>query len=137
MPQTALTNLGLNYEWDLGADSWKTGMDNNLVLLDWAAQPAITVELKTVSAEPGSPANGAAYVIGASPTGTDWAGQSENDVAVYASSTGWHFATPREGWEIYDQVTDKTWLFDGTDWRSMGQASKPVDATSAPSGSRA
>lgn len=119
MPQTALPNIGLDYEWDLGADGWKTGMDDNLALLDNLAQARINFELKSVSAQPGSPNNGDAYIIGASPTGADWGVGSpnrEDSFAVWYTNTGWHFAAPREGWRIYDASANRYYRFDGAAW---------------------
>jgi hypothetical protein len=118
MPQTALPNIGLDYEWDLGADGWKTGMDDNLALLDNLAQARINFALKSVSAQPGSPNNGDAYILGANPTGTDWARSPtrENAFAVWYTNTGWHFADPREGWRVYDASQNRFWRYDGTNW---------------------
>ena len=118
MPQTALTNIGLNYNWDAGEDGWKAGMDNNLVLLDALAQAGLTVEFKTVSAEPASPANGAVYIIGPSPSGTDWGARAENDIAIFSTSTGWAFTSPRDGWKMHDRVTQRQYQFNNAvnDW---------------------
>jgi hypothetical protein len=119
MPQTALPNLGLDYEWDLGNDAWKTGMDDNLALLDNLVMPNINFALKSVSAEPGAPTNGDAYIIGASPTGIDWGVGSpdrEDWFAVWYTGTGWHFAEPREGWKIYDRTSNTWYQYNGTAW---------------------
>ncbi len=132
MPQTALTNIGLNYNWDAGEDGWKAGMDNNLHLLDALAQAGLTIEHKTESAEPASPANGAVYTIGASPTGTEWAARSEGDIAVYSTATGWAFTTPRDGWEIWDRVTQLKYRFNGAanDWLLTNKTAQLVSTGS-------
>lgn len=119
MPQTALPNVGLDYEWNLGSDAWKTGMDDNLALLDNLTMARINFALGSVSAEPGGPSNGDAYIIGAAPTGTDWGLGSpnhEDDFAVWYTNTGWHFASPREGWRVYDAVQNRFFKFNGTTW---------------------
>jgi len=119
MPQTALPGLGLDYDWNLGSDAWKTGMDDNLALLDNLTQPYINFQLKSVSAQPGSPTNGDAYIIGASPTGADWSQSPETEdwIAVFYTNTGWHFAEPREGWRVFDRVDNLWYQFDGTVWQ--------------------
>lgn len=118
MPQTSLPNIGFDYDWDLGNDAWKTGMDDNLALLDNLVMPNINFALKSVSAEPGAPSNGDAYIIGASPSGTDWGGSPEKEdwFAVYYANTGWHLAEPREGWKIYDRTSNTWYQFNGTAW---------------------
>lgn len=127
MPQTALSNIGINYNWNLGDDGWRAGMDNNLALLDVLPQAGITVDPKSVSAQPGSPANGAVYILGSSPSGAAWGARSENDIAVYSSATGWHFSTPREGWTVYDRVNDRWLYYDGTNW--VGRGGAPISVT--------
>jgi hypothetical protein len=128
MTQTALPNIGIDYDWLLGEDGWKTGVDDNWALLDALAQGRITVDPGSVSAQPGSPANGATYLLGSSPTGANWGARSEHDFAVYYTGTGWHFATPREGWTLYDAVNDRWIYFDGSLWRPVG--ARIVDETS-------
>jgi len=121
MPQQALTNIGINYAWDSAEDGWKAGNDNNLALLDNLAQPYTTVTPLTVAAQPASPADGAAYIIGPSaPTGTNWSGRAVGDFAVFNTATltngGWSFATPREGWRVFDRVTGYWWEYIGGAW---------------------
>ena len=50
-----------------------------------------------LTAPPGSPANGDAY-IPASPATGDWAGH-EDDIAYY--NAGWQFVTPKAGWRVF------------------------------------
>jgi hypothetical protein len=98
-------------------------MDDNLALLDNLAQSLITVSLKSVSAQPGGPVNGEAHIIGASPTGADWGGSPEKEdwFAVFYTNTSWHFAEPREGWRIFDQVQSKFFVYDGASWVDAGR----------------
>ena len=52
---------------------------------------------KDLATPPGSPANGAAYIVGGSPTGA-WAGQAGKLAFWYASTAAWVFKTPQPGW---------------------------------------
>lgn len=113
MPQTALLNLGLNYDYDAGADGWKAGVDNNWVLLDSLAQ-GVVIDVR--NAQPGSPADGDRYIIGPSASGASWAGNS-NGVAAYYTAVGWVIQTPLEGWWVYDQTENVFRIWDGTAWR--------------------
>ena len=147
MPSQALTNLGLNFNWNLGEDGWKTGFDINQILLDWLAQPYTNVAFKSVSAQPGSPSDGDAYVLGVSPTGADWAtqmGAIENDLIIYnaaapdvgttgskQASNGWIKVTPLDGWIIYDRTTDSWYQYNGTVWSTPGKI--PVQVLTASS----
>lgn len=115
MPSTALTNLGINYAWSIGENGWKAGMDFNLAILDLLAQGIITVDPKSVTAQPGSPTNGAVYILASVHTGALWGPRLENDIAIFYTA-GWIFVTPLEGWTLYDRVNNKYWLFDGATW---------------------
>lgn len=116
MPATPLTNLGLNFDYALGEDGWKVGMDNNLILIDWMSQPYITVAAKSVSAEPGAPSNGAAYILGPSPSSGDWAAQAEDDLGIFVTGHGWLFLTPLKGYRVHDRADDIWFVFDGSNW---------------------
>ena len=97
MPQTALLNLGLNYEHDSGSDGWKAAYDNNAMLLDAFALGTV---IDQRNAEPGGPALSDAYIIGDTATGANWAGH-DNELAVWnAASTAGVFAVPVIGWEV-------------------------------------
>jgi len=118
MPQTALLNLGLNFDWDAGDDAWKAGVDNNAVLLDAFALGTVIDQRTT---QPGAPGAGDAYITGASATGAAWSGHN-NELAVWNGQTSaWVFAAPTEGWTVYDRAlrVDRRW--DGTRWLAIGQ----------------
>lgn len=116
MPQTALLNLGLNYDYDAGTDGWKAGVDNNWVLLDSLAQ-ANVIDVR--NAQPGAPAAGDRYIIGTSPSGGDWTGNA-NGVAAFYTAVGWVIQTPVEGWIVYDRTENLFRLWTGTAWRAVG-----------------
>lgn len=56
---------------------------------------------------PGSPADGARYIVGSAPTGV-WVGHA-NAVAYYSS--GWLFAMPDSGWLAYVKALGQTWRY--------------------------
>ena len=92
-------------------------MNAPLKQLDLAikALAQIAVKDKDLTSPPGSPADGDAYIVGASATG-DWSGQ-DNKIAYYdADATAWKFATPAEGWRAWVQDEDKSYRYDGSAW---------------------
>jgi hypothetical protein len=120
MPQQALTNLGINFNWDVGEDGWKAGVDSNWALLELLVQG--NVAERTLTAPPGSPTLGERHLVAASGATGNWAGK-ENCPTIYTGVTamgvsGWVFATPKEGWELY-VVADGGWYaFNGTIWKA-------------------
>ena len=125
MSQTALPNIGANYDWEAGEDGWKDGMDLNLLMLDAFAQ-AVIVEQRNDDpwASSSSPLPGKMYLIGTAPTGTTapWntasAATIANKLAIAtgnnAGVTRWHLVTPKDGWRVYNQDTKQKMTFRGT-----------------------
>lgn len=72
---------------------------------------------KDLTAPPGSPSPGDAYIVAAGATGV-WAGQ-DGKLAVY-HDTAWYFYTPAAGWLVYVADEAKFYLFDGTAWGLFG-----------------
>lgn len=68
-------------------------------------------------AEPGSPVDGDAYLLTASPTGTNWSGQG-GKIALRIS-TAWEFKTAKEGMRLYVADEDVTVVYDGSAWNSV------------------
>lgn len=69
-----------------------------LAVLDQLAQ-AVVVD-KDLTAPPGSPANGAMYIVAAGATGA-WAGQSGKLAYWLAAVAAWTFITPVDGWSVW------------------------------------
>lgn len=73
---------------------------------------------RNLTAPPGSPSNGDAYIVGASATGA-WSGEDGN-IAIYYD--GWvdnengDFMPPTEGMRIYVKDEDTLMVYDGTNW---------------------
>lgn len=67
---------------------------------------------KDLSAPPGSPSPGDAYIVGASATGA-WVGKEKN-VAYYNS--GWKFIAPKEGLLVWVNDENKLYYYSGSAW---------------------
>lgn len=70
---------------------------------------------KDLATPPGSPADGALYIVAASPSGA-WTGHATH-LAYWLSSVGsWTFVTPLEGWLVHVNDEDQFYKFDGSSW---------------------
>lgn len=98
-------NLGLTYNWALG-DFYKTEMDANLVML--GAMTQLSVINRTLSAPPGSPAQGDRYIVAAAPTGA-WATHADH-IALWIGSA-WVFYVPKKGTLAFIEAEDKISVF--------------------------
>ena len=80
----------------------------NDLMRSWDALVHPLILDKDLTAPPGSPTTGDAYIVGASATG-GWAGQ-DNDIAVWYY-TKWHFTTPWNGLTVWvdDENTEYRW----------------------------
>jgi hypothetical protein len=78
------------------------------------------VKSRIVTAPPGSPANGDAYIVGPSATGA-WAGQDKS-VAVWTTDNPatpgglWEFHVPNAGWLAYSDADTGFYSYSGTAW---------------------
>ncbi len=68
---------------------------------------------KDLAAPPGSPADGARYIVAASPTGA-WAGQA-GKIAAFQDGA-WAFYAPLEGWLAWAADENSVYAFDGAAW---------------------
>ena len=84
---------------------------------------------KDLNTPPSSPAEGARYIVAASPTGA-WAGQ-HGKVAAYQDGA-WAFYIPREGWLAWVADEDALYVHTGSAWTAFGGGvlSNVVDDTS-------
>ncbi|MCY1296293.1 hypothetical protein D9M70_456690 [compost metagenome] len=88
-------------------------VNESLARLDQLVQAAVLD--KDLSTQPGSPANGALYIVGASPTGA-WSGKA-GQLAYWLSGVGaWTFVVPREGMLVHVNDEDAFYKFDGSAW---------------------
>lgn len=110
---TIAENIGLTWGWALQENGWKSGMDQNLRSLDLL--PQCVILSAAMSAPPASPDDGAAYIVGSSPTGA-WAGRA-NQIARYnAAASAWEFFAPKYGWECFNQATGFRLRYSGSAW---------------------
>jgi hypothetical protein len=73
----------------------------------------LTVLDRDLSAPPGGPADGARFIVAASPTGA-WADQAGN-IAAWQDGA-WQFYVPSHGWLAWVTDEDALLSFDGADW---------------------
>ncbi|SMD01158.1 DUF2793 domain-containing protein [Primorskyibacter flagellatus] len=113
----ATTNLALPYI--LAAQAQKHVTHNEaLRLLDGLVQ--LSVLDRDLTAPPGSPADGARYIIGSGATG-DWAGWDQN-VALFTDGA-WLRLPPRAGWRAWVEDEVMLLVYDGAGWISTTPAS--------------
>ena len=71
---------------------------------------------KDLNSPPGSPAEGARYIVAASPTGA-WSGHA-GKVAAYQDGA-WAFYVPREGWLAWAADEDALYVWTGSAWSAF------------------
>lgn len=106
-------NLGLPYI--MAAQSQKHVVHNEAIrALDAIVQ--LCVLDRSLSAPPSSPAEGARYIVGGSPTGT-WGGHA-HEVAAFQDGA-WMFYVPLEGWIAWVADEDIAVVWSGSAWGSL------------------
>ena len=106
-------NLGLPYI--VAAQSQKHVTHNEAIrALDAIVQ--LSVLDRDLTAPPGSPANGARYIVAASPTGA-WAGHA-GDIAAYQDGA-WAFYHPLEGFIAWVTDEDTAVVWNGSAWTAL------------------
>ena len=113
-------NLGIMINAATG-DNFDAQFRSFLRAIDVLLQGAVIS--KTLTAPPGSPTNGARYIVGASPTGA-WSGQAKS-IAVWttdnpsAPSGEWEFYAPKTGWFIYNAADSTLYYYNGSAWTGL------------------
>lgn len=103
---------GITYNWDLGSSTYKAEMDANLRQIGITMNASVISKL---SADPGSPSDGDAYIV--DPTGTGAFSGQDNNIAVYElATTTWLFFTPSKGMTCFLQSGLQLIAFDGSTW---------------------
>jgi hypothetical protein len=75
--------------------------------------------------------NGDLYILGTSPTGTNWTGRTEGDLAVYYNS-GWKFLTPpsaKKGLNVYVRNNGANYVWSGTEWQRFSHGASGYEFT--------
>ena len=110
-------NLSLPY---IAAAQAQKHVTHNEALRALDAVVQLMVLDKDLSAPPGSPAEGARYIVAASPTGA-WAGQAGR-IAAWQDGA-WAFYAPREGWLAWVADEDGLYVWSGTAWAAFAAGS--------------
>ncbi|MGB7387692.1 MAG: DUF2793 domain-containing protein [Pseudomonas neustonica] len=87
-------------------------VNQSLAIIDALLQTPVISKGLTVA--PGSPADGALYIMGSA-----WAGIADaaaGKLALYRTDSGWIVITPKEGWKKEVAADEITYRYDGTDW---------------------
>jgi hypothetical protein len=71
---------------------------------------------KDLAAPPAEPAEGARYIVAASPTGA-WAGHA-GEIAAFQDAA-WRFYAPREGWRAWVADEDTLYVRNGSAWTAL------------------
>ena len=87
----------IKYGWALGESGWNVGMDANLLKLGRLALGGGILD-RDLTAPPGSPSTGAAYIPAAAATG-DWVGM-EDSIVVY-DGLAWVEYEPASGFGVF------------------------------------
>jgi hypothetical protein len=106
----ASSNLGLPF---IVAAQAQKHITHNEALRALDAIVHLMVLDKDLASPPGSPAEGARYIVASSPSGA-WSGQAGN-IAAYQDGA-WAFYAPREGWLAWAADEDKLYVWTGSAW---------------------
>lgn len=117
----ASTNLALPYLQSAQAQKHVT-VNEALTRLDALVQ--LSALSATTTAEPGTPADGAVYILPAGKTGAAWDAMADGDLAYYVDGA-WQAITPREGWIAFVRDANQVLAFDGAAW-ALVQGTKLV-----------
>lgn len=127
---------------NLGLEVLANGAANQLLanttfaLLDALVQtPVIS---RTLTSAPGSPADGALYIMASAWAGVT--GSAADKLALYRASAGaWIVITPKEGWKFEVAADETVYRYDGADWLpwSAGGDPGPDESYSTTSGATA
>lgn len=107
---------GIFHTWSLGESGWNTQMDANLLRL--ATFTGLSVIDRNLTAPPGSPADGDAYIVPAAATGA-WAGMTDEIAVWRADSSSWEFYDPstnRARLLCFIEDENRLAVWNGTDW---------------------
>jgi Protein of unknown function (DUF2793) len=117
------TNLGLPL---MAAAQSQKHITHNDALLSLDALVQLSVKSTTLTAPPGSPAEGDRYLIGSGATAA-WVGKDLN--ITYYTSGAWIFLVPRKGWLCWDEVNGVMLVWTGSAWQNQLTAGGVVTTT--------
>ncbi len=88
-------------------------LNESLRRLDALVQ--LNVVSATTTAQPGSPADGEAWIVPSGKTGAQWDSFADGSLGYYRDGAREEIS-PREGWLAYVRNTDKLMVYTGTGW---------------------
>lgn len=91
-------------------------VNESLRRLDAVVQLAVVSA--TIDAQPGSPADGAVWILPPGKTGAAWGAMANHALAYYRDGA-WEQVSPREGWLAYVKDADGFVYFDGSAWEEL------------------
>jgi len=115
-----------------GLLKWSAGFTQSDIILNdlldnLDVKLGLSVVSRTTDAQPGAPSEGDCYIITGAATGTDWAGFSQYDVAIYRSAA-WTAFTPITGWLAWVEDDANAVMWDGAAWTQVLVANAIGDA---------
>jgi len=120
---TTTPRLGLTY---IDAAQAQKHITHNSALDDLDVLVQASVLSATLTAAPGSPTDGDAYIVSAGATGI-WAAH-DNAIAVYQGGV-WAYHTPQPGWRAWNVATGTVVIWGGTAWGDIGYSPKNILGT--------
>ena len=123
MSDDATPRLALPYLAAAQAQKYVT-LNQALALLDGLVQTA--VESRSTAAEPASPADGALYILPASPTGADWSGQAAGTVMRFEAGA-WTVLESQPGWIAYVKDEGVLLVQASGGWTDIGLAVRELE----------
>lgn len=94
--------------WLSGTNQNSIPANDNALRVEVITGPALSI----ISAQPASPAEGDQHILGAAPTGAQWATFAEDDVAIFKGGT-WLAFEPYQGWLKFNADDGDTYQWDG------------------------
>ncbi|MBF9232071.1 DUF2793 domain-containing protein [Microvirga alba] len=107
----------------LAAAQAQKHVTHNEALAALDALVLLAVKERGRTSAPGSPNEGERYLVGSGAAGS-FAGH-EGEVALFDLGV-WRFFAPRPGWRAYVEAEDRIIVFDGSEWRDLGQYSRDL-----------
>jgi hypothetical protein len=109
------TNLGL--PWLMPAQAQKhVTVNESLARLDALVQ--LGVESRSVSAQPGSPADGGLWICPPGKTGAEWGAYADGALAYYHDGA-WEALAPKPGWRALVKDEGALALWTGSSWTTL------------------
>jgi Protein of unknown function (DUF2793) len=113
--------------WAATENTWGAPMNHNMRLADLlcGSTPVISLAL---TAPPGTPAEGDAYIPATGASGA-WSGQAGILARWYNAGPNWEFFTPKVGWTVQNAVDGRAWRYSGVLWVPVSGGRNPQTGT--------